>query len=74
MSDSREIPRNPIISLKPYLNKNLRIDLIHDYSLEGKLISFSKYNNIILDQTRLIDESNKLENLGKVHVKGSNVS
>ena len=70
-----DIPKNPIIILSPYLNSQIEVNLVNNIILVGKLVSFDKYSNMILEPAKEMNDagSNELF-LSTVFIKGSAVS
>ena len=63
----------PLDILEKSVNQKLLLLLKDSRRIEGKLLGFDEYMNLVLDEVEETDKEDKKRRLGRIILRGSNV-
>ena len=67
-----ELSRNPVISPQNFKDKKIQVELKENFTLQGTLENFDKFNNLTLKNASQISSDNSVD-LGTVYINGHNL-
>ncbi|EDK31351.2 small nuclear ribonucleoprotein (macronuclear) [Tetrahymena thermophila SB210] len=70
---------NPLTTIFGFLQKQVRVQIWlfenTEIKLEGKIIGFDEYMNMVLDETSEVDcKTNQKREIGRILLKGENIT